>query len=99
MTEQQVTQLVYEYYKTDRDSLSAYRDGINDGANFVLPQQKWIAVEDGLPENGEIVWAYCEGSVLQIGFANKEWVYINNWPVQFPVTHWQEIIKPQPPIK
>ena len=57
--------------------------------------QKWIRVEDRLPEHGKIVRVVFEGHRWEYHakLDNGIWMYIDVMP-QTPVTHWQEIELP-----
>lgn len=69
---------------------------------------KWISVEDQVPENDEEVWVFNnkdEGCVT-IGYRNEYgWVDVYGDfdgmrdPFLYYVTHWRPLIRPEPPEK
>lgn len=74
-----------------------------------LEQERWISVEERLPEPGHIVLAYCNDKIIDTAWLTDE--EKQNWylertspqdePITYPVrdgyvTHWHEL--PAPPV-
>lgn len=59
----------------------------------------WIAIERGLPEDAGKYWVVVGGEMLLSNFHSNtnQWYSIENYLRYFP-THYQPIVKPQPPI-
>ena len=72
--------------------------GFIQGAEWADAHPHWISVEDGLPQNGELVFAY-NGKDYTISWCAKNKCHTNREMLDGakPVTHWMPL--PQPPKK
>ena len=81
----------------DRDQ---YQKGYNDGYENGLNADKWISVEDGLPEIGKVVLAFGTRSATTGMFQGvlsgrpDVWMWKNHTPKH--VSHWMPLPPPPP---
>lgn len=91
-----------DVYRTQTAEIERLRDDIA----HLREERRWIPVVERLPEHGDSVWVF-DGTGVQIGEYWGTWEsYGASCDVEglhsstlLGITHWAEIVPPQPPPK
>jgi len=102
-TIEEIRELSRERYGTNPFSFGGQRDGFVIGYKMCQeetdPQSKWIKIEseDDLPKINDKYWIIDKSKDIEIlKFDSKDENYVIIWKSQ--ITHYQPIVKPEPPI-
>lgn len=87
----------------DGDEVFGAKQSFIEGANFALSMDRWIAVEEGLPEERLKVQVLTKDKIVYTSGIYQSTIFPGetNWfnkhglPVDAEVTHWQEITPPK----
>jgi len=91
--------VLYERYKNETGAsvfaTNLFKDWLKNNLQNGIVADKWINVEDRLPEIGEGVLAYCKSQGVQMchrGYVDKKNVWVMSFDLSFAnlnITHWQ----------